>query len=164
MKFGNAAWGFRETPLEQQLKITSDMGLRVLELGIENAPNDVKIGDDTKAVKELYRKYGIELMKKWQVLVETCEKGMGEVWQKYEGYSTDYSHGWGATPTYQLPSKLLGIEILEPGFKKIRLNPNLYRLEWAEIKVPTPYGELYYHMVQGKPDKVDIPKGIEVDK
>ena len=62
MKFGNAAWGFRETPLEQQLKITSDMGLRVLELGIANAPNDIKIGDDTKVVKELYRKYGIELI------------------------------------------------------------------------------------------------------
>lgn len=62
MKFGNAAWGFRETPLEQQLKITSDMGLQVLELGIANAPDDVQIGDDTKAVKELYQKYGVELI------------------------------------------------------------------------------------------------------
>lgn len=62
MKFGNAAWGFRETPLEQQLQITKDLGLKVLELGIANAPNDIQIGGDTKAVKELYRKYGIELV------------------------------------------------------------------------------------------------------
>ena len=62
MRFGNASWGFRETPLEKQLEITRDMGLKILELGIENAPNDVKIGDDTKAIKELFGKYGIELL------------------------------------------------------------------------------------------------------
>lgn len=62
MKYGNAAWGFRETPLEQQLQITKDMALKVLELGIANAPNDIQIGDDINTVKELYRKYGIELV------------------------------------------------------------------------------------------------------
>lgn len=110
----------------------------------------------------LFRKYGIELMKKWQVLVETCEKGMGEVWQKHEGYSTDYSHGWGATPTYQLPSKLLGLEILEPGFKKIRLNPDLYGLEWAEIKLPTPYGIIECNLKTGDIVELNIPEGIAV--
>ncbi len=62
MTFGNAAWGFRETPLEQQLKITKDMELELLELGIANAPNDLQIGGDTSAVKELYEKYGIKLL------------------------------------------------------------------------------------------------------
>ena len=38
MLFGNASWGFRETPLEKQLEITSEMGLELLELGIANAP------------------------------------------------------------------------------------------------------------------------------
>ncbi len=61
MIFGNAAWGFRETPLEKQLEITKKMGLSVLELGIANAPNDIQIGGDTKAVVELYNKYGISL-------------------------------------------------------------------------------------------------------
>ena len=62
MKFGNAAWGFRETLLKKQLQITKEMGLSILELGIANAPNDIKIGEDTKIVKELYQKYGIELV------------------------------------------------------------------------------------------------------
>ncbi|MEE0866903.1 MAG: sugar phosphate isomerase/epimerase family protein [Clostridia bacterium] len=64
MKFGNAAWGFRETPLETQLKITNEMGLKVLELGIANAPNDIPISADDgelEAVKALYEKYGVEL-------------------------------------------------------------------------------------------------------
>ena len=43
MKFGNASWGFRETPLEEQLKLTKRLGLEVLELGIANAPKDMII-------------------------------------------------------------------------------------------------------------------------
>jgi len=62
MRFGNAAWGFRETPLEAQLQITKNMGLSILELGIANSPNDIRLDGDTKYVKELYDKYGIELI------------------------------------------------------------------------------------------------------
>jgi len=112
----------------------------------------------------LYEKYGMELLRKWQVLVEDCEKGMHELWQHFKGYGLDYSHGWGATPTYQLPSKLLGLEILEPGFKKIRINPNLYGLKWAEIKVPTPYGEISCYIEEHESVKLTIPDGIEVVK
>lgn len=65
MRFGNAAWGFRETPLDEQLKITSDMGLELLELGIANAPNDLpedSDGSQLDEVKALYKKYGVELL------------------------------------------------------------------------------------------------------
>lgn len=64
MIFGNASWGFRETLLEEQLKITRDMGLDILELGIANAPNDVLLSVSDKGIaeiKELYKKYGIKL-------------------------------------------------------------------------------------------------------
>ncbi len=65
MILGNASWGFRETPLEKQLEITSDMGLSVLELGIANAPKDIPLDAtdaDLDKVKELYNKYGVELL------------------------------------------------------------------------------------------------------
>ncbi len=65
MKFGNASWGFRETPLGEQLKITKEMGLSVLELGIANAPKDIPLDADKDMldnVKALYEKYGIELL------------------------------------------------------------------------------------------------------
>lgn len=110
----------------------------------------------------LFEKYGLELLRKWERLVLECEKGMHEVWIEFDGYTTDYSHGWGATPTYQLPSKLLGINILEPGFKKIEINPRLYGLKWANIIVPTPYGNIECHMEEGKEIQLIIPKEIEV--
>ena len=108
----------------------------------------------------LFEKYGMELLRKWKVLVESSEKGMREVWNDYEGYEIDYSHGWGATPTYQLPSKILGIEILEPGFKKIKINPNLYDLKWARLKIPTPYGEIDCLLEQGKEPVISAPNEI----
>ncbi|MCI5970379.1 MAG: sugar phosphate isomerase/epimerase family protein [Clostridia bacterium] len=65
MIFGNAAWGFRETPLEKQLKITKSIGLSVLELGIANSPVDLplNISDyEIANVKALFEKYGVHLM------------------------------------------------------------------------------------------------------
>ena len=83
------------------------------------------------------------------------------MWNDYEGYVVDYSHGWGGTPAYQLPCRISGIEILEPGFKKIRIKPNLYGLEYADIKIPTPYGVINCHITKDKMD-IDIPDGIMV--
>ncbi len=62
MIFGSAAWGFRELPLEKRLEITKNVGLSVHELGIENADTDVKLSDSVAEIKDLYKKYGIELI------------------------------------------------------------------------------------------------------
>jgi sugar phosphate isomerase/epimerase len=65
MRLGNAAWGYRETPLEEQLRITSAMGLDLLELSIAGHPNDFLQLDATPEqiakVKELFAQYNIEL-------------------------------------------------------------------------------------------------------
>ena len=65
MNFGNAAWGFRETPLEEQFKITADMGLSILELGIANAPNDIQLDAtyrELSDVKEFSEQYGVKVL------------------------------------------------------------------------------------------------------
>ena len=65
MMYGNAAWGLRELSIEEQLKITAKMGLKLLELGIANAPKDLPADantNQTQKVKELYDKYNIELI------------------------------------------------------------------------------------------------------
>lgn len=65
MIFGNAAWGFRDTPLEEQLRITRDMGLNVLELGIANAPLDIPLdvsNDRLSEIQKLADSYGITLL------------------------------------------------------------------------------------------------------
>lgn len=65
MIYGNAAWGLRETPLEEQLKITKNMGLGVLELGIANAPKDIPLNVTEKELADIAamsEKYGVKLI------------------------------------------------------------------------------------------------------
>lgn len=65
MIYGNAAWGFRETPLEEQFRITRDMGLSALELGIANAPMDVPLevtDGELARIKALEDQYGVRLL------------------------------------------------------------------------------------------------------
>lgn len=71
MKYGNlilgyASWGFRETPLERQLEITSRDNLNVLELGIHGHENDFlqlsPSDEDIKTVKNLFNKYNVKLL------------------------------------------------------------------------------------------------------
>jgi len=65
MIFGNAAWGFRETPLEEQLRITRDMGLSILELGIANAPADLPLTvslSDIAKIRNTAGRYDVKLL------------------------------------------------------------------------------------------------------
>jgi hypothetical protein len=105
----------------------------------------------------LFDKYGLSEIRKWKVIVDECDKGMREGWGEFNG---DYSHAWGATPTYQLPSKILGLKMIEPGFKKISLDINLFGLEYADIVVPTPYGDIIAKLNKDKQSDIKIPDGI----
>jgi sugar phosphate isomerase/epimerase len=66
MILGNAAWGFRETPLERQLAITRDMGFNLLELQIAGHENDFlqlnASNADILQVKKLFKQYSINLI------------------------------------------------------------------------------------------------------
>lgn len=63
MEYGNAAWGLRELPLEEQLKLTQAMGLHLLELSIANYHRDVLQPDASaeqiRQVKALFAQYDV---------------------------------------------------------------------------------------------------------
>lgn len=58
----------------------------------------------------------------------------------YTGLRHSLCHGWSAGPTAFLAERVLGIQILEPGCKKLLIRPDLGDLEWAKGTYPTPYG------------------------
>ncbi len=60
----------------------------------------------------------------------------------YKGLRHSLCHGWSSAPTAFLAEEVLGIKILEPGCKKIRISPNLGNLTYAKGTYPTPYGIL----------------------
>lgn len=109
----------------------------------------------------LFADYGLPLIRQWKKQVDECSKGMKEMWGDFPGYGYDYSHAWGATPSYQLPAKLSGLTILEPGFKKITLAPNLFGLNWAEIDIPTPFGSIHMKLKKNETPVISVPDEIE---
>jgi alpha-L-rhamnosidase len=65
-----------------------------------------------------------------------------EAWDfKYKG-NIGWSHAWNASPAHIIPRKLIGIEPVEPGFKKIRIKPQLGYLTAASLKLSTIRGNV----------------------
>lgn len=112
----------------------------------------------------LFEKYGLNGIMLWKPLVDICGKGMAECWEREgEAYEFDHSHAWSCTPSYQLPAKLLGFKIINSGFRRIQLCPNLHGLKWAKIKMPTPFGELEAHLSEEGGSFIKLPKEIAVE-
>jgi hypothetical protein len=65
-----------------------------------------------------------------------------EAWDNKYKPNQDWNHAWGAAPANLIPRKLMGIEPLEPGFRKITIKPQPASLEFAEIKHPTILGDV----------------------
>ena len=113
----------------------------------------------------LREKYTRKVLELWKEPVRECHKGLAEGFYKpTPEYSFDHSHAWGGTPAYALPLALSGLEILEPGYKKIRFNPSLLGLEKARVQIPTPYGMVELTMEAGKDPVISVPEGIELVK
>jgi len=58
----------------------------------------------------------------------------------YEGFRHSLCHGWASGPTSWLSEYVLGVQVVEPGCRIVRITPHLGDLEWAEGTFPTPYG------------------------
>lgn len=84
----------------------------------------------------------------------------------YQGFRHSLCHGWASGPTAFLAEEVLGIRILEPGCRKIGLQPQLGDLEWAEGTYPTPLGVLrvsHQHLPNGNiHSEWTAPNGIQV--
>ena len=84
----------------------------------------------------------------------------------YKGLRHSLCHGWASGPAPWLSRHVLGIEPLEPGFRKVAVKPHLGSLEWAEGSFPTPLGVISVRH-EKRPDgsvasTIDAPDGIEI--
>ena len=99
---------------------------------------------------------------------EFVPEGKVDVHATYGGYCYkqlrhSLCHGWSSGPVPFLLRYVLGVEILEPGCKKLSIKPNLSGLKWVRGTYPTPYGkvEVYYdgeYLVINAPDEIEIVK------
>lgn len=83
----------------------------------------------------------------------------------YRGFRHSLCHGWASGPTPFLMEQIGGIEILEPGCRKVRISPNLCDLDWIEVEYPTPFGNIRIKAKQenGKTvTDISAPEEIEI--
>jgi hypothetical protein len=83
----------------------------------------------------------------------------------YVGFRHSFCHGWAGGPTAFLSHRVLGIRSAAPGFAKVRIDPDLGDLEWAEGSYPTPKGLIKVRH-ERQPDgtvksTVSLPEGVE---
>jgi hypothetical protein len=84
----------------------------------------------------------------------------------YKGYRHSFCHGWASGPTAWLSEHVLGVKVIEPGCKKVKIEPHLGDLRWVEGTYPTPYGPIKVRHEKasdgkvittvGAPDEVEI--------
>ena len=86
----------------------------------------------------------------------------------YKGFRHSLCHGWSAGPAAWCFRRVLGIEILEPGCKRLRIRPDLGDLAWAEGAFALPTGEAVKvrvrHVQSGAPEvEITKPGWVEVE-
>ncbi|MFN8254440.1 MAG: alpha-L-rhamnosidase C-terminal domain-containing protein [Bacteroidales bacterium] len=86
----------------------------------------------------------------------------------YIGFRHSLCHGWASGPTSWLSQYVLGVNVLEPGCKKIKIEPHLGDLQWVKGSFPTPLGVLQIEHKKDAKGKVMTtyiaPKGVTVIK
>ncbi|MBQ0006749.1 MAG: alpha-L-rhamnosidase [Alistipes sp.] len=86
----------------------------------------------------------------------------------YKSYRHSLCHGWASGPTPWMTRHVLGVEILEPGCRKIKVQPHLGDLKWAEGTFPTPLGPVLVKVRRTSEGKivtdVQAPEGVTVIK
>ncbi|MET1057668.1 MAG: alpha-L-rhamnosidase C-terminal domain-containing protein [Pedobacter sp.] len=84
----------------------------------------------------------------------------------YKGFRHSLAHGWASGPTPWLTEHVLGVQVVEPGCRVIRVKPNLGDLTFAEGTFPTPYGIVKIKHIKLKNGKVETtvkaPAGVKV--
>jgi hypothetical protein len=86
----------------------------------------------------------------------------------YKGFRHSLCHGWSSGPTPWLTQYVLGVNVMEPGCKVIKIEPHLGDLSYAEGTFPTPMGIVTIKDTK-QPDgkiKIDVnaPKGVKIIK
>lgn len=84
----------------------------------------------------------------------------------YKGFRHSLCHGWASGPTSWLSEYVLGVQVIEPGCRVVKISPHLCDLKWVEGTFPTPYGLIIIRHEVGTDGKVkskiDAPAEVKV--
>ena len=98
----------------------------------------------------------------WKHMLDSGTTITWEAWDQRYKPNLDWNHAWGAAPANLLPRFVLGVQPLEPGWRRSIIRPFSGSLTSAEGKVPTPLGPVLVHWKKSDTFKlsVSLPPGM----
>ena len=117
--------------------------------------------------------FNIDWMENAACIDELVPEGKVDVHSSYGGYCYvgfrhSFCHGWASGPTAWLSRYVLGVQVLEPGCRKVKIEPHLGNLNRVEGSFPTPYGVIrikHEKQANGKVlSDIQVPEGVELVK
>jgi alpha-L-rhamnosidase len=84
-------------------------------------------------------------------------------WPEMPGDSRSDSHAWSAHPTYDLLTIVGGVHPASPGFRTVRIAPQLGDLKKLTVRYPHPLGEIVAHYEvtgSGLHTEITLPSGL----
>ena len=115
-----------------------------------------KMNMSEKAEKRIMQKYGEMVNKK--------EDYSSTLWEYFEKGKGSKNHAWSGCPIIIIQKYIAGIKPLEPGFKKIKIEPNFGSLNTVETSLNTSYGKVELR-IQRNDDNYEftVNSPVEVD-
>jgi len=109
--------------------------------------------------------YALQLLsstavRSWYNMIRAGSTIAMEAWDNKYKPNQDWNHAWGAAPANLIPRKLMGIEPLEPGFRKIRIKPQPATLDSASIQMPTIRGPVRVSFMNKPEQRFYLKAGI----
>lgn len=115
--------------------------------------------------------FDLNWMKNAGRIDELLPEGKIDIHASYGAYSYkklrhSLSHGWASGPTSWLTQHVLGVQVMEPGCKVLKIVPHLGDLKFVEGTFPTPFGVVkikHTKLANGKIEsKIEAPKGVKI--
>ena len=106
--------------------------------------------------------FDVEWMKNAAPIDRLPEEGEVDVHKTYGRYCYQ---GYRHSATAWMSEYVLGVKILEPGCKKVKITPHLGDLDWVEGTYPTPLGEIHIRAektAEGTRVCINAPEGVTV--
>ena len=105
-------------------------------------------------------------LRSWYNMIRVGSTITLEAWDDSFKPNQDWNHLWGAAPGNIIPFRLMGVMPLEPGFSKVRIQPQPGSLERAEMTLPTIRGTIRMKITNTplkRSVSVDLPANMEAE-
>ncbi len=102
----------------------------------------------------------------WWNMIKAGSTMTMEAWDLKYKPNSDWNHAWGAAPANIIPAYIWGIRPVKPGYSKAVIMPQLGRLNYSQISVPTIRGNIvaeFKNSGKSREYLIIIPANMECD-